>query len=664
MKKAYFTIFVALASVTCGSFSDGLHAQEKSAQEVRVSSEAHNGSVNVFYALDDGSFFSAGEDGFLVKWATDGMGEHYQVSDLSIQAIAKNPASDDYALTETDGTFLYRVTVLDWKTLSKKYTKQFNEPILHVSYSSKGNLLFVCTQGINKSYILNAKTGMLLDTIDDINGRISCVKTAESEKLAILYTAGGTIYYYDIANKKLLPNASFACEENLTSAMILGSGKMTNRFLVGIKENKVYAIDVRSGKTFGTYTSLQTPVPVSSEDNKAFYILEADKKQFSILALTEDSLANSLSAQAKNQKLAFEKKHSVAGFSANTKISALGFNTKQNTVFFGTTPGSVYSMDKNDETVTLPSEITHSMYQEILDIACDDNQIYVLTSDGIYKTSYDGKEAQKVSQNYGNNSFIVKNGTAYLWNNKKTGAIQQASVGSETVATPKNLVESKKIIKKAHLFGNALVYVEGSSAVKSYDIKTKKTKTLYSGLALDDAVLMSNGTLYVAKASASEGDSPLISVNNSNGETVALKCEGFAAYSLSMTDSDSAKCIYGIKLKDEAGSTVTDLFSYNIKTKRFASLLTLNQEDTKAFTAVEYPSVFTNLGKNQMYQYNDSTEKSKLYRRTSSLPAKMVLIQDRMLVLNSDGSISWFNPLSQTALADWYFTIDNEWVEF
>ncbi|WP_308687178.1 hypothetical protein, partial [uncultured Treponema sp.] len=91
---------------------------------------------------------------------------------------------------------------------------------------------------------------------------------------------------------------------------------------------------------------------------------------------------------------------------------------------------------------------------------------------------------------------------------------------------------------------------------------------------------------------------------------------------------------------------------------------TLQAEDATAFTELEYPFVFTNIGKNQVRSYNISAGKTTVFRRSASMPLKAAASKDRVAVLNYNGSISWYNPSSQILLADWYLTTDGDWIEF
>ena len=97
-----------------------------------VSTQSHEGKVNCIQSFEtsnnpDTSFYSAGNDGFLVKWSSDGMGEHYQVSDLQVQKVARNPVSGDVAVYETDGISVHRVTVIDPRTCANRQCFKKNQ---------------------------------------------------------------------------------------------------------------------------------------------------------------------------------------------------------------------------------------------------------------------------------------------------------------------------------------------------------------------------------------------------------------------------------------------------------------------------------------------------------------------------------------------------------
>ena len=69
MKSRKIFFFLVLIFI-----STGLWAQ------THLSTQAHQDAVNKIAITKDGSIFSAGKDGFLIRWSADGIGEHYQIT--------------------------------------------------------------------------------------------------------------------------------------------------------------------------------------------------------------------------------------------------------------------------------------------------------------------------------------------------------------------------------------------------------------------------------------------------------------------------------------------------------------------------------------------------------------------------------------------------------
>ena len=104
-----------------------------------ISTQSHQAQVTQIAPVSargtDGSYFTASDDGFVIKWTFDGQGEHYQFSDVAIKLIAVSPSGNEIALYETDGGSINRITVWDWKTLSRKYLKKFSDSITSLKLS-------------------------------------------------------------------------------------------------------------------------------------------------------------------------------------------------------------------------------------------------------------------------------------------------------------------------------------------------------------------------------------------------------------------------------------------------------------------------------------------------------------------------------------------------
>ena len=96
-----------------------------------ISQQSHQNIVNKLVPAIksdyERNFFSAGEDGFVIKWAEDNQGEHYQFSEVGIRLIALSPNGNDIAIYETDGGSVNKVSVWDWRTFTRKFQKKFSD---------------------------------------------------------------------------------------------------------------------------------------------------------------------------------------------------------------------------------------------------------------------------------------------------------------------------------------------------------------------------------------------------------------------------------------------------------------------------------------------------------------------------------------------------------
>lgn len=643
----------------------GLVAGITFAQHPQVSTEPHTGAVVVVHPdANTDSYFSGGEDGFLTKWSSDNIGEHFQITDLRITAIATSPSTQDVAIAATDGGSIHKVEVMDWATSTRKYTKQFKEPVISLTYSPKGSILFITTNEVQGNYILNAATGKLIKKIDQITTRIGFVHIANNEKNAMFYCpANGQVLYYDLTTMQPMTLGRFTTEKNLTQVRTFGASKGSiGRFLAGVKQDKIYIIDgaPNSGKTLYE-AAAKSPLLVDSLDRSALYYTTSDTS----VALNKINEKQLLEKMTDATALVSASRVAIFPEVPVKKVCAVSMKSELS-VQFALNDGNICEAKKS-ETGYAVAQITKKMYNRILDVQSSGDKIYLLTSDGIYRTSYGGndeKDIKLVGKNSGQTDMILVDAdTAILWSKKTKNSFQKVMLSEERPGTPSVLFTPSTNVVNTHIFERNLVYTLSNSKVERFNIDTAKRLQLYSGNAVQDAMMISSNNVYVAKASSSSADSAVISKSLSSSETASLKIDGYVAYAIAGNLSGD-KNVYGITMKDVSGNTTTQVFQYSPTQRKSKNLLKYEQEDQSAFVQIEGNVLYTNLGKHQVYAYNLEDGKVKVYRRTSSLPMKISCTSDRIVFLNGDGGIAWYNPLSQTPMAQWYLTVSGEWVEF
>ena len=106
------------------------------------------------------------------------------------------------------------------------------------------------------------------------------------------------------------------------------------------------------------------------------------------------------------------------------------------------------------------------------------------------------------------------------------------------------------------------------------------------------------------------------------------------------------------------------MFRYNPSSRNTQGILRVKDEDSNTFSYIHYPFLYTNIGKETVRVQSMNGGKSFNLKRTASLPLKVCENSSKVVVLNRDGCISWYEPNSSQVLADWYLTSDGQWFEY
>ena len=246
-----------------------------------VSTQAHDSAVTGLAVLENSeseqnTVFSVGQDGFIIKWTEDSLGEHYQVTDLAIKMVARSPNGNDIAIYETDGAATNMVSVWNFKTLTRKCAFTFGTPITSLSYSAKGTYVLCGTASAKGTYFLNTQNNTITSKkLKESTGPVSMVITSSSENSAVAYSPTGSLSYYNIRNGE--KKAKFSTEPGLSQVCMFNN----NVFLAGYKDGSIYVIQAVTGKTLAKFSvATKEPVIFSSNSYEDLYYIVNEKRQF------------------------------------------------------------------------------------------------------------------------------------------------------------------------------------------------------------------------------------------------------------------------------------------------------------------------------------------------------------------------------------------------
>lgn len=618
-----------------------------------ISQQSHQDNVNKLLPAIKSDyekcFFSAGEDGFVIKWSEDNQGEHYQFSEVGIRLIALSPNGNDIAIYETDGGSVNKVSVWDWRTFTRKFQKKFSDSITSLAYSSKGTYLIIGTATVDGAVFVKTNGWQTVEKIKSNTGIVNYIHTSKTERTCVLYSPSGTLAYYDMQNGKL-KHEKFTIVKGLSQLVMYNDDK----FLAGVKDNQIYIINAFKGNIL-TAINASNPIILSQENDEKLYYLEFDGKNNYELKMIENLEKNTVS----NPRIV----KNFRGPKANAKIT-VGIKDDNN-IYLGNKAGAVFNTDAEPSTVTQildESIVTQNIYSKIFGMIPYDKDFLFLTSNALYKSSYDSGIVDKIMSTDGETQITkLKDNNIILWSKGSRNPVVRVDLDKKTsqnIFTPKNSIQSLKMSSIGEK--EYIIEIESNSIVNLYDLENQTFKQVYSGAGIQDAILVNNGLMYIAKSAATNPKTPILTVNIETGETVPLNVKGNVAYALS-TDGT---IIYGINLISDDSGRNTYVFSYNTATKQMTNILKFADEDSGAFTYLNGKNLYTNIGRNKIYCYNISTKKRFAYNRTASIPQTMCQNGNRVVILNQNGSISWCTPTDAKLTADWYLTVDEQWYEF
>ncbi len=497
MKKKFFSCILVVF------LFNSIYAQKQ------FSKQPHTGPVTSFVQNQD-YVFSSGEDGFLIRWDTDGMGEHLQVSDISIKKIAVSPDGRLVAVYESDDFSIHRISVWDWKTKTRKYAKRFSDTVLSVSFSHNGTYLMIGLSSADGLVFLDAEYGIAMQLINEQISVVSLCETSKTESTAVIYSNTGSITYTNLNTGKVIQK--FTTEPGLNSCAF---ADLNRNYLYGYKNNKVYIIFATTGKTLASF-SAKKPLFINGISNNYFsYVEEAGKETY---ALKQVSLEK---GELQFTPLLINMFTISSPLTTVIPLSSI--------IILGTKEGSVYTSSSEVQTETLVSQkITEALYDKILDIEELNSAFYLLTKDSVYVTK-NLESADKFIPNDGHTNCTAYGSSLILWSKtqKKTITLINTITGES-----KKLFSPKIGIETLRVFEDSLVCVLGSTTVLLYNLITDKETTLYTGTGLQDAVMFTDEIVLVSKTAATNPKTPLIEINTKTKETVMLPVSGDVIFSL------------------------------------------------------------------------------------------------------------------------------------
>lgn len=613
--------------------------------QTQKSKQPHNGKVQSIVEYGE-NFFTAGDDGFVIKWLPDGTGEHFQISDLEIKLIAVSPNGTDIAVYETDGFSIHRVSEWNWKTLTRKSAKRFTDSIVSLEYSAKGTYLMAGTSSIDGMLFLDPKTKLTpLSVVKDSTGTVTIAKTGKTEKTVLMYNPEGILSYYNLADGSKVQE--FECVSLLEQPTLL----YNNVYLAGVKNNSINIVKATTGELTTTIPA-QNPIIIKSDTSDLHYV-EFDEENDRFILKQVPLKKSDL------QFIPVELQYFTMGDIEEISVATY---SDTNGLIYGTSSGALYqngiypSTEAIDITLT---RVTEPAHHRISDIVFVDTNYYFITNNNIYIGKILEKETSLLAENINSTNLISLGKDLILWSANESNPVYKLVINEDGSTDFTQLFEIDKPITSLTVSEKGIVTITGNSNVYLYDFEKNTNESIYTSSGLQDAILVDDENIFVAKTAVTNPTSALININITTKETVPHPVKGDIMFSLESQDKSGTKQIYGVSIINSNGKKTTEIFSYVPTTKTYSPLLQWADEDTSAFVKVINGVIYTNIAKSGARSLNLYTKKSASLKRSASLPKDIAGNKTYIVTVNQDGSLTWYNTTSSAKLENWNFTAED-----
>ena len=618
--------------------------------QTQKSKQPHNGKVQTIVEYGD-NFFTAGDDGFVIKWLPDGTGEHFQISDLEIKLIAVSPNGTDIAVYETDGFSIHRISEWNWKTLTRKSAKRFTDSIVSLEYSAKGTYLMAGTSSVDGMLFLDPKTKLTpLSVVKESTGTVTVAKTGKTEKTVLMYNPEGILSYYNLADGSKVQE--FECVALLEQPTLL----YNNVYLAGVKNDSINIVKATTGE-LSTTIPAKNPIIIKSDTSDLHYV-EFDEENDRFILKQVPLKKSDL------QFIPVELQYFTMGDIEEISVATY---SELNGLVYGTSSGALFqnglypSSEAIDITLT---RVTETAHHRISDIIFIDTNYYFITNNNIYTGKILEKETSILAENINSTNLVSLGNDLILWSANESKPVYKLVMNDDGSTNLVQLFEIDKPITSLTVSQKGIVTITGNSNVYLYDFEKNTNESIYSSSGLQDAILVDDENIFVAKTAVTNPTSALINININTKETVPHPVKGDIMFSLESQEKAGTKQIYGVSIISSNGKKTTEIFSYVPATKTYSPLLQWADEDTSAFVKVINGVIYTNIAKSGARSLNLSTKKSASLKRSASLPKDIAGNKNYIVTVNQDGSLTWYNNTTSAKLENWNFTAEEYLTSF
>jgi hypothetical protein len=275
---------------------------------------------------------------------------------------------------------------------------------------------------------------------------------------------------------------------------------------------------------------------------------------------------------------------------------------------------------------------------------------FILSAGTVYTIEAPGNAPSVAFTGVTGNRLAVLDSQLLVWSDRFPCEMTLFALDGSASRT---LFTAREGIRSLSSLGTQVSFVEGTSVIRVIDTASPTTQFSYSGVGLQDAVLVAPDKLIVSKSSTTKSPKPLLAINITTGETAPLPYAADLCYGLRLAD-EKRRTLSGFFVTSGETSK-TDLVTIAINLSSLPSSV-LNTEISYAdedLSACAFPSdgtLYTNIGKGPFLALSLGNARQFQFDRVNALPIRIALLEQYALTLNGDGTIAWYSRAGGQAI--------------
>jgi hypothetical protein len=645
------------------------------AQRVIIDS-GHNKSVGALhYHGQSNSLISADDSGLVKIWDMESDKLEYQLDTGLYGSIEMklHPGKTELAILVNRPGYS-ALSVWNWKTGKNLFTKRLTARPIQFNYSGKGKFLFITRVGNPSIVLYDSQSGREYSYLKRLNGLFSYGYIGSTESTIMTYSNSGYFRYFDIRTSSLKNESSTM--EDLSDIMVLQSeGK---RYILARKDESIFMIDRLSGAVKDAMT-VENMISYSIDQSRGV-VSVVKKTESGRLRISHSSTKGAFFSPIASENYLNNANRTLDDMTADTGYfritdSFRAIETINNRVFFSDASGNIWQLDKTNmkPIVYKKNELAH-----IQDIEFNTDTLYILSESDLYtlKSEFFGSSGTYSTSRLNDLSMVsnknpllgISKMESYeedkllIWSNENNakGYVLYSPENNEILGENDSYTSALKQIK---IRKNQVLALESSGEASLSNLQTGIREFGFSALGMVSLNFLDDKTLIGGKSLMKTSTNPLLAVQLGTGEITPLSDNRFLIYNILSPEKGNRIYTAGLKLKTD-GTISTEIRSHKkdnpsevstIYSKNGEWINSIFTVDSSSYT----PTLFGSITGRDIIRIRGTQKRTWSYNKNIE---NMFYHNSVLYIINSDGSLTLFDPQRGKKILDYYLLGNGSWI--